>query len=80
MRTFCGRPELDYLAQVHYGDPVGYRPGEGEVVGDEDEGHPDLVLELDEELEDLTPHRGVEHGDRLVADEHPGARALSPPR
>src|SRR5215212_1780929 len=66
------RSKLDDLAQIHDSDPVGERPGEGEVVGDEDKGHPDLVLEPDEELEDLAAHRGVEHGDGLVGDEHPG--------
>src|SRR5688500_2721081 len=65
------RPKLDDLAQIHDCDPVGKRPGEGEVVGDEDQGHPDLVLEPHEELEDLTSHRGVEHGYGLVGDEHP---------
>jgi hypothetical protein len=41
-------PDLHDLAQVHDGDPVGNGPGEGEVVGDENEGHPDLILQLDE--------------------------------
>src|SRR5215212_542762 len=52
-----GRAQLDHLAEVHDGDAVGQRPGEGQVVGDQDQRHADLVLELYEELEDLTPHR-----------------------
>jgi len=54
------RPELDDLAQIHDRDPVRERPGEGEVVGDKDQGHPELVLEPDEELEYLAANRGVE--------------------
>ena len=50
------RSKLDDLAQIHDRDPVGERPGEGEVVGDEDERHPELVLEPDEEFEDLAAH------------------------
>jgi len=47
-------------------------PDEGEVVGNEDQGHPDFVLEADEELEDLAAHRGVEHRDGLIGDKRPG--------
>jgi hypothetical protein len=66
------RSELDDLTQVHDRDPVGERPGEGEVVGDEDQGHTDLVFEPHEELQDLATNRGVEHGDRLIGDKHAG--------
>src|SRR5215211_3200236 len=39
------RSKLDWLAQIHARDPVGERPGEGEVVGDEDRVYPVTGLE-----------------------------------
>jgi hypothetical protein len=42
------RADLHDLTQVHDGDPIGYGPGEGEVVGDENERRPDIVLQFDE--------------------------------
>jgi hypothetical protein len=41
-------------------------------VGNEYQGHPELILEPDEELKDPAAHRGVEHRDGLIGDEHPG--------
>jgi hypothetical protein len=66
------RSKLDDLAQIHDCDPVGERPGEGEVVRYQYQCHADLVLELDQQFEDLTPHRSVQHGDRLIPDEYLG--------
>jgi hypothetical protein len=41
-----------------------------EVVGDEEVGQPELVLELHEQVHDLRLDRDVERGDGLVQDEH----------
>ena len=63
------RSLLDDPAQIHDRDPVAQRPGEAEVVGDEDQRQVAAPLELEQHGEDLRPHRGVEHRDRLVADQ-----------
>ena len=41
-----------------------------QVVGDVDVRQPELLLEVEHQLEDLGPDAHVEHGDRLVGDEH----------
>jgi hypothetical protein len=45
---------------------------DGQVVGDEDVGQPELVLQLLHEVDDLRLHRHVQRGHRLVADQHLG--------
>ena len=63
------RPLLDDPAQVHDRDPVAQRPREAEVVGDEHQRQVAPPLQLEQDREDLGAHRGVEHRDRLVADQ-----------
>jgi len=67
-----GVADLDDPPEVHHGDAVTDHPGEGEVVGDEDVGDPELLLLLDHELEDVVADRDVEARDRLVGDDHVG--------
>ena len=67
-----GRALLDHPAEVHDRDPVAERPGEAEVVGDEQQRQLALPLELEQHGEDLRLHRDVEHRDRLVADQPVG--------
>ena len=62
-------PLLDDPAEVHDRDPVAERPREAEVVGDEEEAEPALSRRSQQHIEDLRPDRGVEHRDRLVADQ-----------
>ena len=64
-----GRALLDDAPQVHDRDPVAERPRQAEIVGDEDQRQVPAPLELHQYGQDLGPHRGVEHGDRLVADQ-----------
>ena len=61
--------ELHHLAQVHHRDPVAGVPDDREVVGDEQVGQPEAVLEVAEQIEDLRPDRDVERGDRLIEDQ-----------
>jgi hypothetical protein len=42
-----------------------------EVVGDEDVGELELVLEVLEQVDDLGLDRDVQRGDRLVGDDQP---------
>ena len=67
-----GLADLDDLAQVHDGDAVTDYPGQREVVGDEQVGHPELLLVGHHELQDVVADRDVEAGHRLVGDDHVG--------
>src|SRR5881628_861101 len=66
---FLSDPELDDPAQVHDRDPVRHVPRHPDVVGDEHEGEPDIVTELEQEIHDPCADRDVEHGHRLVRDD-----------
>ena len=59
---------LDDLAQVHDRDSVRYMPDDGEVVGDEEVGEVEALLEGAEQVDYLSLNRNVEGGDGLVAD------------
>ncbi len=63
---------LDDLAVVHDADPVGHLAHDAEIVGDEQHGHVELGLELEQEIEDLRLDGDVERGGRLVGDEQVG--------
>ena len=63
------RPDLDHLAEVHDGDPVGDLADHREVVGDEHVGRAELVLEVLEQVDDLRLDRHVERRDGLVGDD-----------
>ena len=58
---------LDHLAEVHHVDLVGHPAHDVEVVGDEQVGEVELLLEVFEQVDDLGLHRHVEGGHRLVA-------------
>jgi hypothetical protein len=60
------RRELHHLAEVHDRDPVRHVAHDRQVVGDEDVGEPELVLEVVEQVDDLSLDRDVERRDRLV--------------
>jgi serine kinase of HPr protein (carbohydrate metabolism regulator) len=57
------------LAEVHDGDAVGDVPHHRQVVGHEDVGEPELVLDVLQQVDDLRLDRDVERGHRLVADD-----------
>ena len=63
------RRELDDLAEVHHRDAVGDVADDAEVVGDEDVGQRELVLEVVEQVDDLGLDRHVERRDGLVGDD-----------
>src|SRR5690606_16918742 len=66
--------DLDDLAQIHHRDPVGDVAHHRQVVGDEDVGQVELVLQPFEQVHDLRLDRHVERGDRLVTDDDLGAQ------
>jgi hypothetical protein len=63
---------LDGAAGVHDDDAVGHLGDDPEVVGDEQDRHADLVLQLAHEVEDLRLDGHVERGGRLVGDQQLG--------
>ena len=63
------RRDLDDPAEVHDGNAVGDVADDGEVVGDEDVGEVELLLQLDEQVQHLRLDRDVERRDRLVGDD-----------
>ena len=70
--------DLDELAEVHDPDPVADVLDDREVVGDEQVGEAELLLEVVEEVEDLALDRDVEGGDGLVADDELGVEGERP--
>ena len=55
--------DLDDAAEVHHRDPVADMADDREVVGDEQVGQAETILEADEEVEDLGLDRHVERAD-----------------
>jgi hypothetical protein len=64
---FLGGAGLDDPAEVHDRHAVGHRPGQTQVVGHDQDADLHLVAELQEEVQDLSSHRGVETGHGLVS-------------
>jgi len=60
--------QLRHHAQVHDPDPVADVLHDGQVVGDEQVGQPQLLLEVVEEIQDLALDRDIERRDRFVED------------
>ena len=56
-------------AGVHDRDPVGHVGDDAEVMGDEDQAHLPLLLQISEQSHDLGLHRDVQRGSGLVGDQ-----------
>ncbi len=69
-----GRALLDRPAQVHDHDLVGDKAHDVQIVGDEQVGEIERLLQIRQQVEHLGLDRDVERGDRLVGDQD--ARAL----
>ena len=67
-----GRAGLDDPPEVHHGDAVGDVLDDRQVVGDEDQRHAELALEVADQVQDLGLHEHVERRDRLVGDDQVG--------
>ena len=70
--------DLDDAPEVHHRHPVGDVADDREVVGDEEVGDPQLVLEVLEEVHHPGLDRHVERGDRLVEHEQLGLEDEGP--
>ena len=82
----CGRregllhgPALDDLAGVHHGHLVDHLRHDAEVVGDQEDRHPELLAEVLHQLEDLGLHGDVERRRGLVGDQELGVAAQRHP-
>ncbi len=67
-----GLGHLDDLAGVHQRHPVGHVGDDGQVVGDEEQAHALLALQVLEQGQDLRLDRHVERRRRLVGDQEVG--------
>ena len=63
------RGDLDDAAEIHHGDAVADVAHHGKIVGDEDVGQPQPLLQLLKQVHDLRLDRHVERRHRLVADD-----------
>ena len=61
--------QLDQLADVHHRHPVADVLDHAQVVGDEQVGQAELLLQVLQQVEDLRLDRDVQRRDRLVADD-----------
>ena len=68
-----GRADLDDLAFVEDGDAIGHRQRFALVVGDEDEGDAELLLQRLQLLLHLFSELEVERAERLVEQQHLGS-------
>ena len=66
------RRRLDYLAGIHHDHAVRLAGDQPQVVRNQHDGHPQLLLEAAQQLEDLGLDRDVERRGGLVGDEHLG--------
>ncbi len=62
-------PGFHDFAQIHHRDTVGQVPDHPQVVGNEQVGEPELLLQLLQQVDDLCLDGDVQGGDGLVADE-----------
>ena len=65
-------PRLDDAAVLEHRDGVGDLPHEGKVVGDEEIGESELLLQLEQHLEDARLHGDIQRRCRLVEHDHIG--------
>src|SRR6185437_167027 len=73
-----GRPALDDLAAVHHQHLVGEVAGRGDVVRDVEQRQCKPGAQVIEQVEHLQPDGDVEHGYRLVGQQHGRLRGQGP--
>ena len=72
------RADLDQLAAVEDGDPVGEVADHGEVVADEQVGDAAIPLQVEQEVENGGLDRDVQRRGRLVEDDQLGLAGERP--
>ena len=66
------RGHLHHLPRIHDGETVGDVAHDAQIVRDEQHGHAEAFLEIDEQFENLRLNGHVQRGRRLVGDEQLG--------
>ena len=66
---------LDDAPQVHHRDVIAGMTRYDQIVGDEQHGQAEILLECPQELDHTLPHCHIEGGGRLVGDQHPWSAA-----
>ena len=61
-----------HLSGVHHPDAPGPAGHHAQIVGDEDHGHAQLVLQRSQKVEDLLLHGHIQRGGGLVCDQQLG--------
>src|SRR5947209_20323183 len=64
--------DFNDLAEIHDRDAPADMLDDGYIVGNEQIGKPELLLQIAEQVDDLRLNRDVERRNRLVADDEPG--------
>ena len=72
MEEGVGFGEFDELADIHDRNPIADVFDDTEVVGDEEIGEAEFVLQAHEQVEDLSLNRDIEGRDRLIGDDQTG--------
>src|SRR5262245_5576735 len=72
------RSALNDAPEVHHRDTRGNVSHHREIVADEDVSEPQSLLQIFEQVQDLTADRNVEGGDRLIAHDELGLRREGP--
>ncbi|BCH35046.1 hypothetical protein MesoLjLc_69760 [Mesorhizobium sp. L-8-10] len=67
-----GAPLLDDAAKIHDDDPVADMANDPQVMADEQEAEPELLLNIHEQIDDLRLDGHVERRDRLIANQKRG--------
>ena len=76
LQHFARVAQLDNLARIHDGDPIGDRFDGAQVVGHEHVGAPEPRLQVGEQLNHSTADRGIERGHGLVKQQQLAAACL----
>ena len=66
------RSRLDDPPRVHHGHAIGRAGDDAEIVGDEQQGEPERVLHLAQQVENLGLNRDVKRRRRFVGDDERG--------
>jgi hypothetical protein len=67
---------FDNLSARHHTHPIGNTPNHAEIVGDEEQPHPELGLQFLQQGQDLSLDRDVEGRGRFICNQQLGIIAI----
>ncbi len=74
IEEFDRRRGLNHLALAHDDDAVSHLGNDTHVMGNQDDGRSELLLQVPQKIENLTLHGHVQRRGRFVRDEDGGAQ------